>query len=82
MRPVPIGTVDFVMTSFGPFMCFAIVRATLSTYVKFAEPSGFGGVPTAMKMARLRLMALPRSVVKRSRPSAALRLTILSRPGS
>jgi hypothetical protein len=31
MRPVPIGTVDLVMTSFGPFMCFAIECATSST---------------------------------------------------
>ena len=29
--PVPIGTVDFVITSFGPFMYWAIVRATSST---------------------------------------------------
>ncbi len=31
IRPVPIGTVDFVMTSFGPFICSAIDCATSST---------------------------------------------------
>ena len=82
MRPVPIGTVDFVTTSFGPFMYFAMVRDTSSTYRRSAEPSGFGGVPTAMKIARLERIASGRSVLNCRRPSPTLRLTILSRPGS
>ncbi len=82
-RPVPIGTVDFVMTSLGPFMCCAIERATSATYRRSADPSGFGGVPTAMKIARAPSTALDE--VRREPKAALLHVaatTIASRPGS
>ena len=50
--------------------------------VRSAEPSDFGGVPTAMKTAWASSMAGPRSVEKRSRPSSMFFWTSVSRPGS
>ena len=50
--------------------------------VRSAEPSDFGGVPTAMKIAWASSMAGASSVVKRSRPSAMFFWTRVSRPGS
>ena len=79
---VPTGTVDLVTTTFGSFMCRPISRATASTCWRSAEPSSPGGVPTAMKMTLAPRMAAPMSVVNVRRPSAWLRCTMGSRPGS
>ena len=80
--PVPVGTVDFVMTTLYPFMCPAIVFATSKMNERSGEPSSFGGVPTAMKMTRERSMAPWRSLVKRRRPAFSFLWISSSRPGS
>ena len=79
---VPTGTVVLVTMTLASSMCSAIVRATASTYLRSAEPSSSGGVPTAMKTMRPCLTASAASVVKLSRPSAWFFLTMSSRPGS
>ena len=79
---VPTGTVDLVTTILGSFMWRPISRATARTCWRSAEPSSPGGVPTAMKITRAPRTAASRSVVKVSRPSAWLRCTIGSSPGS
>ena len=79
---MPTGTVDLVTTTFASSMCSPIVRATARTYLRSAEPSSSGGVPTAMKTMRPCFTASAASVVKFSRPSAWFFLTISSRPGS
>jgi hypothetical protein len=47
---VPTGTVDLMIRVRSASMCEAICRATLSTWVRSAEPSSSAGVPTAMKI--------------------------------
>ena len=59
-----------------------MVRATSSTALRSACPFSFGGVPTVMKTITERRTASARSVVNDSRPSATLRATISSSPGS
>ena len=66
---VPTGTVLFVTTSLGPFMCSPIVPATASTCCRSAEPSSSGGVPTAIKTTSDRSTASPTLVVNVRRPS-------------
>ena len=79
---VPTGTVLLSTTTVKPVACRPMVRATVQMWLRSAEPSGSGGVPTAMKTTSAPATAAPTSVVKVSRPSAALSLTISSRPGS
>src|SRR5262245_50369493 len=57
-------------------------RATWRTWLRSAEPSSPGGVPTAMNTTCAGSTASLRSVEKVSRPTARLRRTISSRPGS
>jgi len=45
---VPTGTVDLLIIIFEYVMKVVIVSATFSTYLRSAEPSSSGGVPTAM----------------------------------
>ncbi|MNG39195.1 hypothetical protein D3C84_1271690 [compost metagenome] len=45
---VPTGTVDLSMMIWWLSMCRAMVSATARTYLRSAEPSSSGGVPTAM----------------------------------
>jgi hypothetical protein len=47
-----------------------------------AEPSSFGGVPTARKMTSACSTAVRMSVVKWRRPACVFFETIWSRPGS
>ena len=83
IRPVPMGTVDFVMTSFGPFMCcgdraghvFDVAEVGRAVRLRRRADGDEDG-------ARCSGWRRPRSVVKRSRPSPTFLLTILSRPGS
>ena len=82
MRPVPVGTVDFVTTTLYPFMCRAMASATWRTKVRSGEPSGFGGVPTAMKIASALSIDDFKSVVNVSLPARSFLATISSRPGS
>ena len=82
LSAVPTGTVDLVTTTFGSAMCSAMVAATASTYLRSAEPSSSGGVPTAMNWMRPCATPSAASVVNWSRPSAWFRCTISSRPGS
>ena len=56
--------------------------AASSTNDRSVEPSSRGGVPTAMKTISALATAASSSVVNESRPSATLRATISSRPGS
>ncbi len=79
---MPVGTVDLVTTTLYPFMWWAIASATCRTKVRSGEPSGFGGVPTAMKIARALSIPDFKSVVKRSRPALSFLATISSSPGS
>ncbi|OQC35342.1 MAG: hypothetical protein BWX64_02501 [Acidobacteria bacterium ADurb.Bin051] len=80
--PVPTGTVDFVITTLKPLRFSPIDWATWRTNERSAEPSGSGGVPTAMKTACASRTAGARSVVKASRPAFTFFSTISSRPGS
>ncbi len=82
LSAVPTGTVDLVTTTLASSMCSAMVFATASTYLRSAEPSSSGGVPTAMKTMRPCSTAAAASVVKLSRPSAWFFRTMSSRPGS
>ena len=59
-----------------------MVRATLSTWLRSAEPSSSGGVPTAMNWNRPCATPRTASVVNSRRPAAWLRLTSASSPGS
>ena len=52
LSAVPTGTVDLVMTTLYSVMCSPMERATASTYLRSAEPSSSGGVPTAMSWNR------------------------------
>ena len=79
---MPTGTVDLFTTIVKVVIRRPMSRATCSTYCRSAEPSSPGGVPTAMKIIRERPTASSMLVVKWSRSSRALRLTISSRPGS
>ena len=49
LSAVPTGTVDLLTTTAARCMCWPMVRATASTYLRSALPSSSGGVPTAMK---------------------------------
>jgi hypothetical protein len=71
-----------VTTTLYPVRLSAIDSATWITYERSAEPSSLGGVPTAMKMASARWMAVFRSPVKWSRSALAFLATSASRPGS
>ena len=82
MRPVPVGTVLLVTTTLKPFRCWPIDRATSLMKVRSAEPSGRGGVPTAMNTACDASIAGPRSVVNDSRPSDMFLATRVLSPGS
>ena len=79
---VPTGTVDFVTTTLKRSQWLPMVVATARTCCRSALPSSPGGVPTAMKTMSPCRTASPISVVKRSRPSAAIRTTSASSPGS
>ena len=79
---VPTGTVDLVTTTLKRSRCRPMVVATSSTCCRSAEPSSPGGVPTAMNTTSPCSTAASRSVVKCSRPAAALRVTSGSNPGS
>ena len=59
-----------------------MVAATVSTYLRSAEPSSSGGVPTAMIWMRPWATPSAASVVKLSRPSAWFFFTSSSSPGS
>jgi len=48
LSAVPTGTVDLSTITRGPSMCSAMPLAAASTYVRSAEPSSPGGVPTAI----------------------------------
>ena len=63
-------------------MACPIVHATASTALRSVFPPSPGGVPTVMKAMSARRTLPERSSVKLSRPSATLRTTISSRPGS
>ena len=82
LSAVPTGTVDLVTTTLGSAICEAMVAATASTYLRSAEPSSSGGVPTAMNWMRPCATPSAASVVNMSRPSAWFFRTISSRPGS
>ena len=56
--------------------------AASSTKLRSVEPSSRGGVPTAMKTTSALATAASNSVVNERRPSATLRPTISSSPGS
>ena len=79
---VPTGTVDLSTTTFQSVMRRPMLRAACSTYCMSALPSSSGGVPTAMNCSVPCATAASTSVVKRSRPAAALRRTMASSPGS
>ena len=80
--PVPTGTVDLFTMTLYRSSASAMPWATSSTAVRSDSPLALGGVPTAMKMMSERRTASASSVVNCSRPSATLRATSSSRPGS
>ena len=80
--PVPTGTVDLFTTTVYRSIARPIARATDSTAERSVCPLSLAGVPTVMKTTTERRTASARSVVNASRPSATLRATISSRPGS
>jgi len=82
LRAVPTGTVLLVTSSVYLRMLRPKVRATSSTYLRSAEPSSSGGVPTAEKTTSTWSRHEQRSVVKCSRPAPTLRATSSSSPGS
>ena len=79
---VPTGTVDLVTSMVYFFMFRPKVRATSSTYLRSAEPSSSGGVPTAENTTSTSSRQEVRSVVKCRRPASTLRFTSSSSPGS
>ncbi len=82
LSPVPTGTVDLVTTTAHPVSASPTSPAAFRMYDRSAEPSGPGGVPTASSTTSAPATPALTSVVKLSRPSAALWVTSLSRPGS
>ena len=82
LSPVPTGTVDLVTTTLYSVMCSPIERATASTYLRSAEPSSSGGVPTAMSCSWPWATPSAAEVVNRRRSASALVLISASRPGS
>ena len=79
---VPTGTVLFVTTTACGGRWGAIESITFQSAERSAEPSAAGGVPTARKTTSAFWIAAGASVVNFSRPAAAFRSTISSRPGS
>ena len=82
LSAVPTGTVDLSTMTLKPVMYLPMLRAAAVTYLRSAEPSSSGGVPTAMNCTSPCATAFSRSVVNAMRPAARLRATISSRPGS
>lgn len=79
---MPTGSVDLFMIIFGEDICVAIVSATFTTYLRSADPSSSGGVPTAINYSSPKLTPNSGSVVKCKRPEAKFSSTIGVRPGS
>ena len=82
LSPVPTGTVDLVTMTAQPVIDVATVSAALKMNDRSALPSLPGGVPTASRITSQPATPLATSVVNVRRPSAALRATSLSSPGS
>ncbi|MNT84557.1 hypothetical protein D3C72_2245810 [compost metagenome] len=82
LSAVPTGTVDLSMMIWWLSICCAIVSATASTYLRSAEPSSSGGVPTAINWTSPCFTPAAASVVKFKRPAAWFSFTKVSRPGS
>ena len=70
LSAVPTGTVDLLITTLWDAICVAIVSATANTYLRSAEPSSSGGVPTAIKITSPCATPRAASVVKSTLPAS------------
>ncbi|MBA7546477.1 hypothetical protein ES705_38869 [subsurface metagenome] len=82
LADVPTGTVLLLTITLYSLREKAICCATVSTCLRFAEPSRLEGVPTAIKMTLDFLTASSRSAVKVSRPADIFFLIRGARLGS